>query len=113
LYHLYPLPFLNLFLGTIDDEIMVSGFQEPPGGGVGMAEATGAIKAGDVLVSVNEHYFSSVKFDEIINQIKQASRPLTLRFSRLDLLQAKQQIRVSEGWVLAKEPGINCLFYLF
>ncbi|KAF0689790.1 Aste57867_18778 [Aphanomyces stellatus] len=89
----------------MDDAIVVKGFREPADGGVGLAEATGAIKVGDVLVCIQDHAFSNLAFDAAVAEIHAASRPLTLRFSRLEVPAAKHQQRVAQGWVLAKEPA--------
>ncbi|KAF0687301.1 hypothetical protein As57867_020875, partial [Aphanomyces stellatus] len=97
---------LHLLLqSTMDDAIVVKGFREPADGGVGLAEATGAIKVGDVLVCIQDHAFSNLAFDAAVAEIHAASRPLTLRFSRLEVPAAKHQQRVAQGWVLAKEPA--------
>ncbi|KAG2928427.1 hypothetical protein PC116_g5425 [Phytophthora cactorum] len=83
---------LNLILrGTVDDEVMVCGFQDGtgPGGELGPAEASGVIRAVDL--------------------IRAAGRPLTLRFSRIDFNTAPptDTTRVAEGWVLSKEPSAH------
>ncbi|ETW07460.1 hypothetical protein H310_01972 [Aphanomyces invadans] len=98
---------LNLLLqSTMDDAIVVKGFREPPEGGVGLAEATGAIKVGDLLVSIQDHpVTTNTTFDMAIHEIQTASRPLTLRFSRLEGPPTKHPQRVAQGWVLAKEPA--------
>ncbi|KAH9086435.1 hypothetical protein LEN26_020082 [Aphanomyces euteiches] len=97
---------LHLLLqSTMDDAIMVKGFREPPEGGVGLAEATGAIKVGDILVCIQDHSFSTLPFNTAVEEIQNASRPLTLRFSRLEAPPLKHQQRVAQGWVLAKEPA--------
>ncbi|RHY31466.1 hypothetical protein DYB32_003469 [Aphanomyces invadans] len=95
-------------VGTMDDAIVVKGFREPPEGGVGLAEATGAIKVGDLLVSIQDHpVTTNTTFDMAIHEIQTASRPLTLRFSRLEGPPTKHPQRVAQGWVLAKEPVVD------
>ncbi|ETV84138.1 hypothetical protein, variant 2 [Aphanomyces astaci] len=98
---------LHLLLqSTMDDAIVVKGFHEPAEGGVGLAEATGAIKVGDLLVCIQDHSLTSTtSFDQAVQEIQVASRPLTLRFSRLEVPPTKHQQRVAQGWVLAKEPA--------
>uniref|UniRef100_M4BZL1 Uncharacterized protein n=1 Tax=Hyaloperonospora arabidopsidis (strain Emoy2) TaxID=559515 RepID=M4BZL1_HYAAE len=101
---------LNLILrGTVDDEVMVCGFQNGtgPGGELRPAEASGVIRVGDVLISINSHYFTNIEFQQAIDLIRAAGRPLTLRFSRIDYSMAPtvDTARVAEGWVLAKEPS--------
>ncbi|OQS01138.1 hypothetical protein ACHHYP_01735 [Achlya hypogyna] len=99
---------LHLFLqSTMEGTIMVRGFQEPPEGGVGLAEATGVVMPGDILVAVQDHSFTTLPFATAVAEIAQASRPLTLRFSRLEAPPVKQASRLAQGWVLAKEPATN------
>ncbi|RHY91363.1 hypothetical protein DYB31_016291, partial [Aphanomyces astaci] len=97
----------------MDDAIVVKGFHEPAEGGVGLAEATGAIKVGDLLVCIQDHSLTSTtSFDQAVQEIQMASRPLTLRFSRLEVSPTKHQQRVAQGWVLAKEPASYIAFLL-
>uniref|UniRef100_A0AAV1TWM4 PH domain-containing protein n=1 Tax=Peronospora matthiolae TaxID=2874970 RepID=A0AAV1TWM4_9STRA len=101
---------LNLILrGTVDDEVMVCGFQDGtgPGGELRPAEASGVIRVGDVLISINSHYFTNIEFQQAVDLIRAAGRPLTLRFSRIDYSMAPivDTARVAEGRVLAKEPS--------
>ncbi|CAI5742668.1 unnamed protein product [Hyaloperonospora brassicae] len=101
---------LNLILrGTVDDEVMVCGFRDGtgPGGELRPAEASGVIRVGDVLISINSHYFTNIEFEQAVDLIRAAGRPLTLRFSRIDYSTAPavDTARVAEGWVLAKEPS--------
>ncbi|TMW63838.1 hypothetical protein Poli38472_002779 [Pythium oligandrum] len=99
---------LNLQLrGTVDDEVMVCGFNESPDGSVGLAEASGVIKIGDLLISINNHYFTNIEFQHAIDLIQNAGRPLTLRFSRIDNSAQLETKRVAEGWILAKEPAAH------
>ncbi|GLE07470.1 hypothetical protein PINS_up017781 [Pythium insidiosum] len=70
--------------GTVDGEVMVCGFQTSPDGSSGLAESAGVIRTGDLLVSINNHYFTNIDFDQAISLIQQAGRPLTLRFSRVE-----------------------------
>ncbi|OQR97167.1 hypothetical protein THRCLA_07073 [Thraustotheca clavata] len=102
-----PGPLHLLLQSTMEGTIMVRGFQEPSEGGVGLAEATGVIMVGDVLTSIQDHTFTTISFSEAIQEVQQASRPLTLRFSRLEAPPIKQQVRLAQGWVLAKEPATN------
>ncbi|CAH0482268.1 unnamed protein product [Peronospora belbahrii] len=103
---------LNLILrGTVDDEVMVCGFLEStgPGGDLGPAEASGVIRVGDLLISINNHYFTNIEFQQAVDLIRAAGRPLTLRFSRTDFNTAPpvDATRVAEGWVLSKEPSAH------
>ncbi|OWZ19048.1 hypothetical protein PHMEG_0006760 [Phytophthora megakarya] len=103
---------LNLILrGTVDDEVMVCGFQDGtgPGGELGPAEASGVIHVGDLLISVNNHYFTNIEFQQAVDLIRAAGRPLTLRFSRVDFntVPHVDTTRVAEGWVLSKEPSAH------
>jgi hypothetical protein len=103
---------LNLILrGTVDDEVMVCGFQNGtgPGGELGPAEASGVIQVGDLLISINNHYFTNIEFQQAVDLIRAAGRPLTLRFSRVDFHTAPpaETTRVAEGWVLSKEPSAH------
>ncbi|RLN88040.1 hypothetical protein BBJ28_00026772, partial [Nothophytophthora sp. Chile5] len=104
---------LNLILrGTVDDEVMVCGFQDataPGGEALGPAEASGVIRVGDLLISINTHYFTNIEFQQAVELIRAAGRPLTLRFSRVDFHTTPPQetTRVAEGWVLSKEPAAN------
>ncbi|KAG6579950.1 Cell 12A endoglucanase [Phytophthora cinnamomi] len=103
---------LNLILrGTVDDEVMVCGFQDGsgPGGELGPAEASGVIRVGDLLISINNHYFTNIEFQQAVDLIRAAGRPLTLRFSRVDFHTAPpaDTTRVAEGWVLSKEPSAH------
>ncbi|CAI5705613.1 unnamed protein product [Peronospora effusa] len=103
---------LNLILrGTVDDEVMVCGFLEGmgPGGELGPAEASGVIRVGDLLISINNHYFTNIEFQQAVDLIRAAERPLTLRFSRIDFTTAPpaDTTRVAEGWVLSKEPSAH------
>ncbi|KAG6964789.1 hypothetical protein JG688_00007549 [Phytophthora aleatoria] len=103
---------LNLILrGTVDDEVMVCGFQDGtgPGGELGPAEASGVIRVGDLLISINNHYFTNIEFQQAVDLIRAAGRPLTLRFSRIDFNTAPptDTTRVAEGWVLSKEPSAH------
>ncbi|KAF4032438.1 Pleckstrin homology domain-containing protein [Phytophthora infestans] len=95
---------LNLILrGTVDDEVMVCGFQDGagPGGELGPAEASGVIRVGDLLISINNHYFTNIEFQQAVELIRAAGRPLTLRFSRIDFNTAPptDTTRVAEGWL--------------
>lgn len=102
---------LNLILrGTVDDEVMVCGFQDTSGEGgtaMGLAEASGVIRVGDLLISINNHYFTNIEFSQAIELIHDADRPLTLRFSRIDNQTPPESNRIAEGWVLAKEPAAH------
>ncbi|EQC41831.1 hypothetical protein SDRG_00690 [Saprolegnia diclina VS20] len=102
-----PGPLHLLLQSTMEDTIMVRGFQEPAEGGVGLAEATGIIMLGDILVAIQDHTFSTLPFAQAIEEIQRAARPLTLRFSRLEAAPIKQVSRLAQGWVLAKEPATN------
>ncbi|KAL4137826.1 hypothetical protein KRP22_001366 [Phytophthora ramorum] len=100
---------LNLVLrGTVDDEVMVCGFQDAKGE-LGPAEASGVIRVGDLLISINNHYFTNIEFQQAVDLIRAAGRPLTLRFSRVDFHTAPpvDTTRVAEGWVLSKEPSAH------
>ncbi|KAG1705232.1 hypothetical protein DVH05_004163 [Phytophthora capsici] len=103
---------LNLILrGTVDDEVMVCGFQDGAGHGgeLGPAEASGVIRVGDLLISINNHYFTNIEFQQAVELIRATGRPLTLRFSRVDFHTAPpaDTTRVAEGWVLSKEPSAH------
>lgn len=101
---------LNLILrGTVDDEVMVCGFQDTSDGGtaMGLAEASGVIRVGDLLISINNHYFTNIEFKQAIALIRDAGRPLTLRFSRIDNQAPPEPNRIAEGWILAKEPAAH------
>lgn len=108
---------LHLILqGTANKEVMVLGFEEPVDGGIGAAEKSGVIWRGDILVAINEFYFTTIKFKNAIEKVKNATRPLTLKFLRVDAAKQAEATRMAEGWVLAKEPGwlyftffISCL----
>uniref|UniRef100_K3X6M7 PH domain-containing protein n=1 Tax=Globisporangium ultimum (strain ATCC 200006 / CBS 805.95 / DAOM BR144) TaxID=431595 RepID=K3X6M7_GLOUD len=103
---------LNLILrGTVDDEVMVCGFQDTSGDGgspaMGLAEASGVIRVGDLLISINNHYFTNIEFKQAIALIRDAGRPLTLRFSRIDQQTPPGSTRIAEGWILSKEPAAH------
>ncbi|KAF4321354.1 hypothetical protein BBO99_00004759 [Phytophthora kernoviae] len=103
---------LNLILrGTVDDEVMVCGFQDgtTQSGELGPAEASGVIRVGDLLISINNHYFTNIEFQQAVDLIRTAGRPITLRFSRVDFNTAPpaETTRVAEGWVLSKEPSAH------
>lgn len=117
---------LDLILrGTVDDEVMVCGFQDTSslngGPALGLAEASGAIRVGDLLIAINQHYFTNIEFSQAIALIRDAARPLTLRFSRIDSLSTGgsgstvdsagvatlSTTRVAEGWIVAKEPAAH------
>ncbi|TYZ57628.1 hypothetical protein PybrP1_003380 [[Pythium] brassicae (nom. inval.)] len=106
---------LDLILrGTVDDEVMVCGFQDTSGGAaLGLAEASGAIRVGDLLIAINQHYFTNIAFSQAVALIRDAARPLTLRFSRVDSQSAPADVatspptRVAEGWIVAKEPAAH------
>lgn len=101
---------LNLILrGTVDDEVMVCGFKNPsPGEPSGLAEASGVIRIGDILVSINSHYFTNIEFQQALEMIRSAGRPLTLRFLRVEYhVTPTENVRVAEGWILAKEPAAH------
>lgn len=101
---------LNLILrGTVDDEVMVCGFKDPsPGEQSGLAEASGVIRVGDLLISINSHYFTNIEFEDALDMIRSAGRPLTLRFLRVEYhVTPTENIRVAEGWILSKEPAAH------
>jgi hypothetical protein len=101
---------LNLILrGTVDDEVMVCGFKDSsPGEPSGLAESSGVIRIGDILISINSHYFTNIEFQQAIDMIRSAGRPLTLRFLRVEYhVTPTENVRVAEGWILAKEPAAN------
>lgn len=103
---------LNLILrGTVDDEVMVCGFQDSSRDGssaaMGLAESSGAIRVGDLLISINNHYFTNIEFSQAIALIQDADRPLTLRFSRMDTPAPPASTRIAEGWIVAKEPAAH------
>jgi C-terminal processing protease CtpA/Prc len=85
--------------------VVVSGFQQGHAGQVGPAERTGAIKIGDVLISVNNYFFTNIELNQAVELINSSERPLTLRFSRIDSGSIADVNRIAEGWILAKEPG--------
>ncbi|KAL7690238.1 putative scaffold protein salvador [Plasmopara halstedii] len=105
-----PGPLHLILRGTVDDEVMVCGFQDGSGSNeLGPAEASGVIRVGDHLISINNHYFTNIEFQQAVDLIRAAGRPLTLRFSRVDFQTASSAdtSRVAEGWVLSKEPSAH------
>ncbi|TDH70797.1 hypothetical protein CCR75_001149 [Bremia lactucae] len=107
----HPGPLHLILRGTVDEEVMVCGFQYTigPSGEVGPAEASGVIRVGDLLCSINSHYFTNIEFEHAVELIQGAGRPLTLRFSRIDCYATPliDTTRVAEGWVLSKEPSAH------
>ena len=87
--------------GTVEDEMIVSGFEN----GSSLAKECGAIMIGDLLISINDTYFNTIHFNEAITMITASTRPLTLRFLRVEQTRMETQHIVAEGWVLAKEAG--------
>lgn len=103
-----PGPLHLILRGTVDDEVMVCGFEDPrDGNAMGPAEASGAIRVGDILISINSNYFTNIEFKQAIEMLGSAGRPLTLRFSRIEHQTTTETNRVAEGWVLAKEPAAH------
>ncbi|KAG1688689.1 hypothetical protein DVH05_003126 [Phytophthora capsici] len=58
-------------------------FYRLPSGAVGPGEASGAILAGDLLLAVNDIDVSTLRFPQIVEQLRQVPRgPVTLVFQR-------------------------------
>ncbi|KUF88327.1 Arogenate dehydratase/prephenate dehydratase 1 [Phytophthora nicotianae] len=58
-------------------------FYRLPSGALAPGEASGAIKPGDMLLSVNDSDVSSLRFPQIVDQLRQVPRgPVTLVFQR-------------------------------
>lgn len=105
-----PGPLHLILRGTVDDEVMVCGFQDGTGSSeLGPAEASNVIRVGDHLISINNHYFTNIEFQQAVDLIRGAGRPLTLRFSRVDFQKTSSAdtSRVAEGWVLSKESSAH------
>jgi hypothetical protein len=75
--------FMNI--GDYKNRVVVLGFRKMPNGAAGPAEATGKIKAGDVLVAINGVYVTKLGFHGIVKLLGTKDHPyLHLRFMRLD-----------------------------
>lgn len=77
-------------------------FYRLPSGAVGPGEASGAILAGDLLLAVNDIDVSTLRFPQIVEQLRQVPRgPVTLVFQRQPHKKATREENQEESH---KEP---------